>query len=172
MSWLRSSAASRPLFAGTIALAAASCLAFSGSAISQALTAPAASASYGVTSLAPGDTSFQVLSPEQAAAAASSGRWKVLDVRPVPPLSYIGGHLPGAVHLSEQVFRGPNGRLPFQIWSPSELSSLLSRAGISNRDTVLVYSDGNDVLGAALVSYILEKSGVSKVAIVDGGLSG
>jgi hypothetical protein len=28
------------------------------------------------------------------------------------------------------------------------------------------------VLGAALVSYILEKSGVSKVAIVDGGLSG
>ena len=28
------------------------------------------------------------------------------------------------------------------------------------------------VLGAALVSCILEKSGVSKVAIVDGGLSG
>jgi thiosulfate/3-mercaptopyruvate sulfurtransferase len=172
MSWLRPSAARRPLFAGTIALAAASCLAFSGSAFSQALTAPAASAGYGVTSLAPGGTSFQVLSPEEAAAAAASGRWKVLDVRPVPPLSYIGGHLPGAVHLSEQAFRGPNGSLPFQIWSPSELSSLLSRAGISNRDAVLVYSDGNDVLGAALVSYILEKSGVSKVAIVDGGLSG
>jgi thiosulfate/3-mercaptopyruvate sulfurtransferase len=125
-----------------------------------------------VTSLASSGTSFQVLSPEEAAAAASSGRWKVLDVRPVPPLSYIGGHVPGAVHLSEQAFRGPNGRLPFQIWSPSKLAGLLSQAGISNRDSVLVYSDGNDVLGASLVSYILEKSGVSRVAIVDGGLSG
>jgi len=101
MSWLRPSASRRPLFAGTIALAAASCLAFGGSAITRALAAPAASASYGVTSLAPGGTSFQVLSPEEAAAAAASGRWKVLDVRPVPPLSYIGGHVPGAVHLSE-----------------------------------------------------------------------
>jgi len=44
MSWFRSNPARRPLFAGTIALAAASCLAFSGSAISQSLTAPAASA--------------------------------------------------------------------------------------------------------------------------------
>jgi thiosulfate/3-mercaptopyruvate sulfurtransferase len=113
-----------------------------------------------------------VFSPEEAAAAARSGRWKVLDVRPVPPLSYIGGHVPGAVHLSEQAFRGPNGRLPFQIWTPTKLASLLSQAGISNRDSVLVYSDGNDVLGTSLVSYILEKSGVRQVAIVDGGLSG
>ena len=61
-------------------------------------------------------TSFTVISPDEAARAASSGRWKVLDVRPVPPLDYVSGHLPGAVHLSEQAFRGPNGRLPFQIW--------------------------------------------------------
>ncbi|MCT0208254.1 sulfurtransferase [Synechococcus sp. CS-1332] len=140
--------------------------------ISQALAAPAAPASTGVTTLAPGGTSFQVFSPEEAAAAASSGRWKVLDVRPVPPLSYIGGHVPGAVHLSEQAFRGPNGRLPFQIWTPTKLASLLSQAGISNRDSVLVYSDGTDVLGTSLVSYILEKSGVRQVAIVNGGLSG
>ncbi len=140
--------------------------------ITRAISAAPAQASTGVTTLAPGGTSFQVFSPEEAAAAARSGRWKVLDVRPVPPLSYIGGHVPGAVHLSEQAFRGPNGRLPFQIWSPAKLASLLSQAGISNRDSVLVYSDGNDVLGTSLVSYILEKSGVRQVAIVDGGLSG
>ena len=44
MSWLRSSAARRPLFAGTIALAAASCLAFGGSPVTRALAAPAGSA--------------------------------------------------------------------------------------------------------------------------------
>jgi len=154
------------------ATAIATTVALGNAPITQALAAAPSQASAGVTTLAAGGTNFQVLSPEQAAAAASSGRWKVLDVRPVPPLSYIGGHVPGAVHLSEQAFRGPNGRLPFQIWSPDKLASLLSQAGISNRDSVLVYSDGNDVLGTALVSYILEKSGVRQVAIVDGGLSG
>ena len=115
---------------------------------------------------------IQLLSPEQAATGASSGQWKVLDVRPVPPLDYVSGHLPNAVHLSEQAFRGPNGTLPFQIWAAPDLANLLSKAGISNNDKVLVYSDGTNVLGASLVAYILEKSGVPKVGIVDGGLSG
>lgn len=157
--------------AGT-AIATATTFALGSAPGTQAQAAAPAQAAAGVTALAPGGTSFQVFSPEQAAAAASSGRWKVLDVRPVPPLSYIGGHVPGAVHLSEQAFRGPNGRLPFQIWGPTKLASLLSQAGISNKDSVLVYSDGNDVLGTSLVAYILEKSGVRQVAIVDGGLSG
>jgi thiosulfate/3-mercaptopyruvate sulfurtransferase len=150
----------------------ASMVALGGTTIPRALASAPSQASAAVTTLAAGGTTLQVLSPEQAAAAARSGRWKVLDVRPVPPLSYVGGHVPGAVHLSEQAFRGPNGRLPFQIWNPTKLASLLGQAGISNRDSVLVYSDGNDVLGTALVSYILEKSGVRQVAIVDGGLSG
>ena len=115
---------------------------------------------------------IQLLSPEQAAAGVKSGQWKVLDVRPVPPLDYISGHLPGAVHLSEQAFRGPNGRLPYQIWPAADLANLLSKAGISNNDKVLVYSDGTNVLGASLVAYILEKSGVPTVGLLDGGLAG
>ncbi len=172
MASLRSLLARRLLLPVAIGVATATGFGFGAASITQVLAAPSASAGTGVTTLASGGTSFQVLSPEEAAAAVRSGRWKVLDVRPVPPLSYLGGHVPGAVHLSEQAFRGPNGRLPFQIWSPAKLASLLSQAGISNRDAVLVYSDGNDVLGAALVSYILEKSGVTRVAIVDGGISG
>jgi len=115
---------------------------------------------------------ISVVSPSEAAAAAQSGQWKVLDVRPVPGLEYISGHLPNAVHISEQSFRGPNGRLPYQIWSAADLANLLSQAGVSNRDKVLVYSDGTNVLGASLVAYILEKSGLPKVAIVDGGYNG
>ena len=116
-------------------------------------------------------TEIILLSPAEAAAGAQSGNWKVLDVRPVPGLDYIGGHLPNAVHLSEQAFRGPNGKLPYQIWPAGDLANLLSKAGISNRDQVLVYSDGANVLGTSLVAYILEKSGVPKVAILDGGFS-
>jgi thiosulfate/3-mercaptopyruvate sulfurtransferase len=166
--------ARRLLLSLAVGAAAATAASFApwGAPIPRAQAAAPSQAGAAVTTLAPGGTSLQVFSPEEAAAAARSGRWKVLDVRPVPPLSYIGGHVPGAVHLSEQAFRGPNGRLPFQIWTPTKLASLLSQAGISNRDSVLVYSDGNDVLGTSLVSYILEKSGVRQVAIVDGGLSG
>ncbi len=114
---------------------------------------------------------IKLVSPEQASAWASSGEWKVLDVRPVPPLDYIIGHLPKAVHVSEQAFRGPNGTLPYQIWPERDLANLLSKSGISNKDSVLVYSDGVNVLGASLVAYILEKSGVPQVAILDGGFS-
>ena len=117
-----------------------------------------------------GQISF--VSPEQAAAGASSGQWKVLDVRPIPPLDYFNAHLPKAVHLSEQAFRGPNGKLPIQIWPAADLANLLSKAGISNTDKVLVYSDANNVLGASLVAYILEKSGVPTIGILDGGFSG
>jgi len=114
---------------------------------------------------------IQLISPEQAAAGANSRQWKILDVRPVPPLDYISGHVPNAVHISEQAFRGPNGKLPYQIFPARDLASLLSKAGISNNDKVLVYSDGANILGASLVAYILEKSGVPTVGILDGGFS-
>lgn len=118
------------------------------------------------------NTTIQLASPADAAQAARSGQWKILDVRPVPPLDYVAGHVPNAVHISEQAFRGSNGRLPYQIWPATDLANLLSKSGISNRDSVLVYSDGANVLGATLVAYILEKSGVPRVAVLDGGFSG
>jgi len=118
------------------------------------------------------NTTIQLTSPADAAQASRSGQWKILDVRPVPPLDYVAGHIPNAVHISEQAFRGSNGRLPYQIWPAADLANLLSKSGISNRDSVLVYSDGTNVLGATLVAYILEKSGVPRVALLDGGFSG
>lgn len=114
---------------------------------------------------------IKLITPEQAAAGAKSGQWKILDVRPVPPLDYVSGHVPNAVHISEQAFRGPNGKLPYQIWPARDLANLLSKAGISNNDKVLVYSDGANVLGTSLVAYILEKSGVPTIGILDGGFS-
>lgn len=137
-----------------------------GTGLALAVLLPLASATQAVKA-----SVIKLITPEQAAAGASSGQWKILDVRPVPPLDYISGHLPNAVHLSEQAFRGPNGKLPYQIWPARDLANLLSKAGISNNDKVLVYSDGNNVLGASLVAYILEKSGVPTIGILDGGFS-
>lgn len=114
---------------------------------------------------------IKLITPEEAAAGAKSGQWKILDVRPVPPLDYVSGHAPNAVHISEQAFRGPNGKLPYQIWPARDLANLLSKAGISNNDKVIVYSDGTNVLGTSLVAYILEKSGVPTIGILDGGFS-
>ena len=99
----------------------------------------------------------------------------MLDVRGVPPLDYVIGHLPGAVHLSEQALRGPlDGRLPFQIWPADLLAREFSAAGVPPSGTngsVLVYSDGANVLGATLAAYALEKSGVPRIGVLDGGFA-
>lgn len=137
-----------------------------GSGLALALLLPLASATQAARAGV-----IKLITPEQAAVGAASGQWKILDVRPVPPLDYISGHLPNAVHISEQAFRGPNGKLPHQIWPARDLANLLSKAGISNNDKVLVYSDGPNVLGASLVAYILEKSGVPTIGILDGGFT-
>ena len=97
---------------------------------------------------------------------------RVLDVRGVPPLDYVVGHVPGAVHLSEQTLRGPyQGRLPFQLWPADLLAHQLSNAGVKSDGSVLVYSDGPNVLGATLAAYALEKSGVPRVGVLDGGFA-
>lgn len=113
----------------------------------------------------------QFVAPTWAAERLNNSQLKILDVR-TNPLAYIEGHLPGAVNIADAAYRGPNGFLPVQIWDPEKLASLFGRAGVGNSDTVLVYSDGNDVLGATLVAYLLERSGVKNIAVLDGGYKG
>jgi thiosulfate/3-mercaptopyruvate sulfurtransferase len=118
-----------------------------------------------------GSAKIQFVQPAWAAENLKNPKLRILDVR-TGPLDYIDGHLPGAVNIADTNFRGPNGYLPFQIWDPNKLASLFSRAGISNSDSVLVYSDGRDILGSTLVAYLLERSGVKDIAVLDGGFSG
>lgn len=70
--------------------------------------------------------------------------------------------------------RGPlDGRLPFQLWPADLFARQFSAAGVpGGKDgSVLVYSDGANVLGATLAAYALEKSGVPRVGVPDGGFS-
>lgn len=116
-------------------------------------------------------TTIQFVSPEWVSANSNDPNLRVLDVR-TAPLDYISGHLPGAVNIADSAFRGPNGVLPVQYWDNNKLGSLFSKAGVSNNSRVLVYSSGNDVLGATMVAYLLERSGVKDIYVLDGGFAG
>lgn len=113
----------------------------------------------------------QVVQPAWVAEHASDPNLRILDVR-VNPFDYFTAHIPGAVHIADNTFRGPNGTLPVQYWQTEKLKSLFTQAGITNSSKVLVYSDGRDVLGATMVAYLLERSGHPNVAILDGGFAG
>jgi thiosulfate/3-mercaptopyruvate sulfurtransferase len=59
-----------------------------------------------------------------------------------------------------------------QYWEQTKLGSIFSKSGVKNNSRVLVYSDGRDILGATMVAYLLERSGVQDIAILDGGFAG
>jgi thiosulfate/3-mercaptopyruvate sulfurtransferase len=119
----------------------------------------------------PPQTNIQFVSPEWVAEHNEESHLRILDVRNAP-LEYINDHLPGAVHIADIAFRGSNGVLPVQYWDNDKLGSIFAKSGISNEDKVLVYSNGNDVLGATMVAYLLERLGVSSVYVLDGGYAG
>lgn len=116
-------------------------------------------------------TTVQFVSPDWVATHSKDANLRVLDVRNAP-LEYISGHVPGAVNIADTAFRGPNGVLPVQYWDTDRLADIFAKSGVSNTSQVLVYSSGNDVLGATMVAYLLERSGVKDVYVLDGGYAG
>ncbi len=127
------------------------------------LTSPSWSAS-------PGRSDITVVSPQWLADHGDQPNLRVLDVRP-NPLEYMSGHIPGAIHLADNTFRGPNGQLPVQYWQTQKIASLFSQAGVNDYSQVVVYADGPNILGATMVAYLLERSGHG-AAVLDGGFKG
>ena len=110
---------------------------------------------------------FDIVSVARARALVGDGRVHPIDARPVA--KYLAGHLRGAVHLDDEVLRGPSGALPVQLRRVEELAAIFARAGVSADTPVLVYGDGEDPLAAAIVAYALLKTGHQRVLILDGG---
>jgi thiosulfate/3-mercaptopyruvate sulfurtransferase len=117
------------------------------------------------------NTKIDFVSPDWVAKNINDPKLKILDVR-TAPLDYIASHVPKAVNIADSNFRGPNGTLPVQYWNSEEIGQLFAVSGITNGDRVLVYSDGRDILGATMVAYLLERSGVRDIYVLDGGLKG
>ncbi|HEY9648354.1 MAG TPA: sulfurtransferase [Chroococcidiopsis sp.] len=116
-------------------------------------------------------TALQFVPPTWVAEHANDANLRILDVR-LNPFDYFNGHVPNAVHIADNSFRGPNGVLPVQYWQSDKLRSLFTQAGVTDDSKVLIYSDGRDVLGATMVAYLLERTGHSDVAVLDGGFAG
>src|SRR5260370_20287587 len=84
----------------------------------------------------------------------------------VDTTAYEQGHIPGAVgfnwqkELQDQVMRAPV--------SKEQLEALLSRAGVSNDTTIVLYGDNNNWF-AAWALWILKYYGHDDVRLLDGG---
>ncbi|GJD19648.1 Rhodanese-like [Rivularia sp. IAM M-261] len=112
--------------------------------------------------------SIKFVSPAWVAQNSKDSNLRILDVRNVP-LDYISGHLPNSVNIADSVFRGPREGLPVQYWNSQKLGEIFTNSGVNNNSRVLVYSDGRDILGATMVAYLLERSGLRDIAVLDGG---
>ncbi|PSN10024.1 sulfurtransferase [filamentous cyanobacterium CCT1] len=114
-------------------------------------------------------TTIDFVSPQWLAQHSHDANLRILDVR-TNPLDYIDSHIPGAVNIAESTFRGPNGRLPVQFWEQQKIEALFQEAGVNNDSHVVIYSDGNNILGSTQVAYLLERGSYGgQVSVLDGG---
>lgn len=111
-----------------------------------------------------------LVSPQWLLQHANDANLRILDVRPNVH-AYLNGHVPNAVYLSDASLRAPQNGVPVQFLDDAQIAHLFQRAGISDGDPVVVYSDGEDVLGATLVAYALQRIGHTNVSVLDGGFS-
>lgn len=109
-----------------------------------------------------------LVSPEWLQMHSGDANVRVIDARQ-NVYDYFAGHVPNAVHLADSAMRFPFEGYPTQYPETFFVGQLLSRAGVRKGDRVALYSDGDGVLGATMIAYLLERVGHSDIVIVDGG---
>lgn len=121
---------------------------------------------------------IRTISPDEAAKLMAdpdpARRPIVLDTRGGYK-DYFRGHLPTAHHLNFDTLRGTEGGVPVQYLPDNLTRALLQRAGVDKSRMHLVYATGDrlpndEILSATMVAYVLEKFGMEKIGILDGGL--
>jgi len=143
-------------------------------------TGPALLLSLLLLAAAPAFAGIGIISPEAAKKLIegpdAGKRPVVLDTRGGYK-DYFRSHIPGAQHLNFDTLRGTDHAIPVQYLPDDITRQLLLRAGANKNRTHLVYATGealpnDEILSATMVAYILEKSGIEDIRIVDGGLAG
>jgi len=108
-----------------------------------------------------------------SAATAKDAAPLVLDIRAGGDDGYGGGHIPGAVNAPYGLFRGP-AENPGQLVPEDRLTEVLRGLGVTpGRPTVIVHQGSSitDFGAAARVYWTLKSSGVSQLAILNGGMN-
>ncbi|TDL90397.1 sulfurtransferase [Meridianimarinicoccus aquatilis] len=97
----------------------------------------------------------------------------VIDIRAANEDGYAGGHIAGAVSAPYGLFRGP-AENPGELVPEDKLTEVLRSLGVTtDRPTVVVHQGSNetDFGAAARVYWTLKSSGVSQLAILNGGIN-
>ncbi|HMB14618.1 MAG TPA: rhodanese-like domain-containing protein [Roseovarius sp.] len=113
-----------------------------------------------------------LVEPAELRAALDDGAPVVLDIRGEG--AYEKGHVPGALNAPYGLFRGPSDN-PGELVSEAHLTEVLRGLGIDAGDSVVVVHQGSsqtDFGAAARVYWTLKSSGVSPLAILNGGMNG
>lgn len=92
---------------------------------------------------------------------------KVIDSRDQP--HYNHSHIPGAVAISCESFRGAIGGVPSIVYPGEVLASKMALLGIAPNDTVVVVYGGDRLRDATLIAMSLERLGHKTYAILEGG---
>ena len=117
-------------------------------------------------------TKISFVPPSWVKANANDPNLRILDVL-WNPLDYFKEHLPNAVNFADNLVRVPKDGLPVQLLDSDKLGDLLAKAGVNDKSKVLVYSEGNNILGSSQIAYALERIGFKgQVAVLDGGFNG
>lgn len=81
---------------------------------------------------------------------------------------FIAGHVPGAVFFDHDTVVDPTSDLPHTVPDATTFGAALSRLGVSDRDTIIVY-DGLGLFSAARLWWLLRSFGARDVRVLDGG---
>ncbi|HYP51791.1 MAG TPA: rhodanese-like domain-containing protein, partial [Pyrinomonadaceae bacterium] len=112
--------------------------------------------------------SVTIVTPQWLEQHAADAGLRILDVR-LNVYDYFAGHVPNAVHLADAAMRFPSEGYPTQYGETFMTGMIFARAGIKKTDKVVLYSDGDGVLGATMIAYLLERVGHTNILFVDGG---
>lgn len=91
---------------------------------------------------------------------------RIVEVDYDPTANYLQGHIPNAVLFDWR--KDMNDQITRDILSKQQLEELLSRNGISNDTTIVLYGDFNNWF-AAYAFWTLKYYGVEKVKLMNGG---
>ena len=94
---------------------------------------------------------------------------RIIDIR--EKLKYLAGHIPGSVHVWRPDIVDKNHPIPGMMAPKDQIENLMGSLGISNKNTIIIYSDGpdNGRLWWILAYYAFP---FDQVKILDGGIDG
>jgi len=94
---------------------------------------------------------------------------RIIDIR--DKLKYLAGHIPGALHVWRPDIVDKHHPIPGMMAPKEQIESLLGDLGISEKETIIIYSDGPD---NGRLWWILAYYGfpLAQMRILDGGLEG